>query len=110
MTMDMKQPTSGFVGLARLGWAALGPAFLALTTSHIFLEGTGWHTPADYVFFSILAAIILGRGFEVLRGIPLVTFGEPATGKDFYGYAASVLVAGLAIWAFANAFGNGGAA
>jgi hypothetical protein len=108
--MDKNQPTSGFVGIGRLIWVALGPAFLALTTSHIFLEGTGWHTPADYVFFTILGTIILGRWLEVLGGVPLISFGEPSTRKDFYRYVAFVLFAGMTIWFFANAFGNGGTA
>jgi hypothetical protein len=108
--MDTNQPTSGLVGIGRLIWVALGPAFLALTTSHIVLEGTGWHTPADYVFFAILATIILGRWLEVLRGVPLTSCDEPATRKDLNRYVTCVLVAGLAIWILANAFGNRGTA
>ena len=108
--MDTNQPTSGFVGIVRLTWVALGPALLAVTTSHIFLEGTGWHTAADYVFFTILATMILGRWLEVLRGVPLISFDEPTTRRDFYCYVAVVLVVGMTIWIFANAFGNRGAA
>jgi hypothetical protein len=108
--MDTNQPTSGFVGIGRFIWAALGPAFLALTTSHIIVEGTGWHTPADYVFFAILATMILGRWFEILRGVPLISYDEAATRRDLYRYVTYVLVVGLAIWIFANAFGNRGTA
>jgi hypothetical protein len=83
---------------------------MALTTSHIVENGTGWHTPADYVFFAILGVMILGRWFEVLGGVPLTSVDEPATHKDFYRYVALALVASLTIWFFANAFGNRGAA
>ena len=107
--MDINQPTPGFAGLGRLVWMALGPMFLAVISIHIFLNGTGWHTPADYVFFAILATMILGRWLEVLGGVPLTSVGEPATKKDFYRYVAFVLGAGLAIWILANTFGNRGA-
>jgi hypothetical protein len=83
---------------------------LALTTSQIFLEGTGWHTPADYAFFAVLATMILGRWLEVLRGVPLTSCDEPATRKELNRYVTYVLIVGLAIWIFANAFGNHGTA
>jgi hypothetical protein len=108
--MDTKQPTPGFVGLGRVIWVAFGPMLLAVTTMHIVLEGTGWHTPADYVYFAILAMMILGRWLEVLGGVPQTSTGEPATQKDFYRYVVFVLATGLAIWIVANAFGNRGAA
>ena len=106
--MDNDKSSSGFAALGRLVWMALGPMVLALTTMHIFLNGTGWHTPADYVFFATLAVMILGRWLEVLGGVPRTSVGEPATLKDFYRYVASVLGAGLTIWIIANAFGNRG--
>jgi hypothetical protein len=108
--MDKNCPTSGFVGLGRVIWVVLGPMIMALTTSHIVLNGTGWHTPADYVFFAILGVMILGRWFEVLGRVPLTSVDEPATRRDFFRYAAVVLVAGLTIWIFANTLGNPGAA
>ena len=106
--MDNDKSPTGFAALGRLVWMALGPMVLAVTTMHIFLNGTGWHTPADYVFFATLAVMILGRWLEVLGGVPLTSVGEPATRKDFYFYVASVLGAGLTIWIIANAFGNHG--
>jgi hypothetical protein len=106
--MDTNQPIPSFAGIGRLVWMALGPMVLAITTMHIFLKGTGWHTPADYVFFATLAVMILGRWLEVLGGVPLTSVGEPATRKDFYYYIAFVLGSGLAIWIVANAFGNHG--
>jgi len=75
---------------------------------YIFLESTGWHTPADYVFFIALAAMILGRWLEVLGGQPLTGVGEPATPKDFYRYIVVVLIAGISLWILVNAFGNQG--
>ena len=109
--MDKNQPTSRIVGIGRLIWAALGPALLGVTSSHIFLEGTGWHTAGDYVLFTTtLATMILGRWLEVLDGVPLISFGEPSTRKDFYRYVAFVLVVGLSILSFAIAFGNRGTA
>jgi hypothetical protein len=109
--MDKNQPTSGIVGIGRLIWVALGPALLAVATSHIFLEGTGWHTAGDYVLFTTtLATMILGRWLEVLEGVPLISSGEPSTRKDFYRYAAFVLVVGLSVLSFAIAFGNRGTA
>jgi hypothetical protein len=108
--MDTNQPTPGYAGFGRLFWVVLGPMLLAITTMHIFLNGTGWHTPADYVFFAILATMILGRWLEVLGGVAQTADGEPATRKDFYRYIAFVLIVGVAIWIIANAFGNRGAA
>ncbi len=108
--MDTNQHTPGYAGFGRLFWVILGPMLLAITTLHIFLEGTGWHTTADYLFFAILAAMILGRWLEVLGGVPETTDGEPATRKDFYRYIVLVLIVGLAIWIIANAFGNRGGA
>jgi hypothetical protein len=106
--MEKNQSTSGFAAFGRLVWMALGPIVLAFTTIHIYLNGTGWRTTADYVFFAILGGMILGRWLEVLGGIPLTSVGEPATRKDFYQYVALVLGAGLTIWIVANAFGNHG--
>jgi hypothetical protein len=106
--MEKNQSTPLFAALGRLVWMALGPMALALTTMHIYIYGTGWHTTADYVFFATLGVMILGRWLEVLGGIPLTSVGEPATRKDFYQYVSLVLVAGLAIWIVANALGNHG--
>ena len=104
----MNQSTPLFAPLGRLVWMALGPVILSITTMHLYLKGTGWHTPADYIFFATLAVMILGRWLEVLGGIPLTSVGEPATRKNFYKYVAWVLGAGVAIWIIANAFGNHG--
>ncbi len=106
--MDTNQPTPGYAGLGRLVWMALGPGLLAITAFHIFLNGTGWHTPADYFYFTILAAMILGRWLEVLGGHPLTGTGEPATSKDFQRYVLVVLAAGITLWTLVNAFGNRG--
>lgn len=105
MEKNQSAPT---LALGRMVWMALGPGLLAVTTMHIYLKGTGWHTPADYVFFATLAMMILGRWLEVLGGVPLTSVSEPATRKDFYQYVAWVLGAGIAIWIIANAFGNHG--
>jgi hypothetical protein len=107
--MDMDQPTPGYAGLGRFVWMALGPGLLAITAMHIFLNGTGWHTPADYFFFATLAAMILGRWLEVLGGHPLTGVGEPATPKDFYRYILVALAAGITLWILVNVFGNRGA-
>jgi hypothetical protein len=77
---------------------------------HIFVNGTGWNTAADHVFFAILATMIMGRWLEVLGGVPQSSTNDPATQKDCYRYVVYELVAGLAIWIIANAFGNRGAA
>jgi hypothetical protein len=108
--MDTNQPTPGYAGFGRLFWVVLGPMLLSITTMHIFLNGTGWHTAADYVFFAILATMILGRWLEVLGGVPLTSTGEPATPRDFNRYVVFVLGAGIAIWITVNAFGNRGGA
>jgi hypothetical protein len=107
--MDKNQSTPQFALFGRLVWMALGPGLLAITAIHIFLNGKGWHTPADYVFFATLAAMVLGRWLEILGGQPLNSDGEPATPKDFYRYVALVLGVGVALWVLANAFGNRGA-
>jgi hypothetical protein len=108
--MEKDHDLSRLWSIGRFVWMVLGPMFLALTANHIFLNGTGWHTPADYVFFATLAVMILGRWLEVLQRIPLTSISQPATRKDFYLYAAFVFSAGLTIWIIANAFGNHGRA
>jgi hypothetical protein len=106
--MEKNRSTPLSTALGRLIWMVLGPGFLAITTMHIYLYGTGWHTTAHYVFFATLGVMILGRWLEVLGGVPLNSPGEPATRKDFYEYVAFVLGAGLVIWIIANALGNHG--
>jgi hypothetical protein len=86
-----------------------GPMVLAVTTIFIFLEGKGWHTAADYVFFATLGAMVLGRWLEMLGGNPLTSEGRPATRKDFYQYVALILGGGVTLWVLANALGNQGA-
>jgi hypothetical protein len=106
--MKEDQSSPGFAQLGRIVWIALGPGLLAITAMYIFLEGTGWHTPADYIFFAAVAAMILGRWLEVLGGHPLTSVGEPATPKDFHRYVVVVLAAGVTLWILVNAFGNHG--
>ena len=106
--MDKDYSSPGFAQMGRLLWIALGPGILAITAMYIFVEGTGWHTSADYVFFVTLAAMILGRWLEVLGGHPLTGVGEPATPKDFYRYVVVVLGTGVTLWILVNAFGNHG--
>jgi hypothetical protein len=106
--MDKNRSTPAFAALGRLVWMVLGPGFLAITTMHIYLYGTGWHTTADYVFFATLGVMIFGRWLEFVGGVPLNSLGEPATRKDFFEYVVWVLGGGLTIWIMANAFGNHG--
>jgi hypothetical protein len=106
--LDTNQSTPGYAGFGRLLWIAFGPAMLAVTTLHIFMNGTGWLTLPDFVFWTIVASMILGRWLEVLGGVPLTSVGEPAMQKDFYKYVVWVLVLSAAVWVVANAFGNRG--
>jgi hypothetical protein len=108
MVMYEDQSSPGFAQFGRLLWIALGPGVLAISAMYIFLEGTGWYTPADYVFFTALAAMILGRWLEVLGGHPLTGVGEPATPQDFHRYIVVALIAGLSLWIVVNALGNQG--
>jgi hypothetical protein len=98
----------GFAIFGRIIWMGLGPMVLAITTVYIVFQGTGWHTPADYVFFATVGAMVFGRWLEVLGGRPLTSEGAPATEKDFYRYVAGLVVLGLSMWMLANAFGNKG--
>ena len=106
--METDKHTPGFAGLGRLFWMVIGPGLLAITAMHIYLNGTGWHTVADYVYFAILVLMILGRWLEYLGGVPLNSFGEPSTPRDFRQYIVLLTIAGIAIWVVANAFGNHG--
>jgi hypothetical protein len=108
MGMNTEPSSPGFAQLGRILWVALCPALLAITTIHIYQNGTGWHTPADYLFFAILTAMILGRWLEVLGGHPLTGTGEPATPEDFRRYVVITLAVGFTIWILVNAIGNHG--
>ena len=108
--MDTNATVPAYANWGRLIWMALGPMVLAITTLQIVFNGTGWHTVADYVYFGTLAAMVLGRWLEVLGGQPRTSEGELATPRDFRRYVAAVLIAGLAVWGLANAFGNHGGA
>jgi hypothetical protein len=106
--MNDNQSTPQYALFGRLFWMAFGPGLLAIISMHIVLNGTGWFTSADYLFFATLAAMLLGRWLEVLGGQPLTVYGEPATLKDFYRYVMFVVGIGGALWVLANTFGNRG--
>ena len=107
--MNKNQSSPGFAQFGRIFWMMLGPGILAITAMYI-RQGTGWHTPANYIFLITLAATILGRWLEVLGGHPLTSVGEPASPKDFYRYVIVVLIAGVSLWILVNTFGNQGRA
>jgi hypothetical protein len=107
--MDQTSSSPAYAVFGRLLWMMAGPAVLIITTAHIVLEGKGWHTTADYVFFVALAATVLGRWLEMLGGHPQTCDGAPATRKDVYRYTIVALVVGVALWVLANALGNRGA-
>jgi hypothetical protein len=106
--MERTSTSPGYAVLGRLLWMMAGPAVLIITTAYILLQGKGWHTTADYVFFFALAGTVVGRWLEVLGGHPQTCDGEPATRKDAYRYSIVALVAGVALWVLANALGNWG--
>ena len=53
--MDKDHTSPGFAQFGRLLWMGLGPGLLAITAMYIFVEGTGWNTPANYFYFFTVA-------------------------------------------------------
>ena len=104
----MDQPRRARVELARLFWTFFAPLFLILLTCHIVLDGRGWHTPADYVFFLILLGMVFARWLEFREGNAMTATGEPASWSDFSRFAWTVAVGGICLWIIANTFGNRG--
>ncbi len=106
MAQNFSSP--GYAAFGRLLWMMIGPAVLIITTAHIVLEGEGWNTTADYVFFFVMAVTLLGRWLELAGGNPQTCDGEPATRKQVYRYTIVTLVLGGVVWVMANVVGNHG--
>ena len=106
--MDRLRPRRARVEFARLFWIFFGPLLIILLTGHIALDGTGWHTSADYVFFLILGGIVFARWFEFREGNAMTATGESATHADVTRFTWIVAIAGTCVWILANAFGNRG--
>lgn len=107
--MNKSQSSPRFAQFGRIFWMMLGPGILAVTAVFI-RQGTGWRTPANYIFLITLAATILARWLEVLGGHPLTFVEKPASPKDFYRYVIMALIAGVSLWILANTVGNRGRA
>ncbi len=106
--MDRPPVTSMSVLFGRLFWMFVGPAVLAGAALQNTQNGGGWTTPADYVFFLVLAGIVFARWLEFRGGNPLTSLGEPAMWPQFYRYAVVVPVIGVLVWVAANVLGNQG--
>ena len=61
--MNKSQSSPGFAQFGRIFWMMLGPGILAVTAMFI-RQGTGWRTPANYIFLITLAATILAVGWK----------------------------------------------
>jgi hypothetical protein len=90
----------------RMTWMLAGPLVLFVTLYYVLTSGTGWTTPADGLYFVILAAMALGRWAEFRGGSPRRSTGEPATRQDLHRYLLGLLILGPALWALANLLGN----
>lgn len=90
----------------RAFWMMLGPMLLVPLTFKIVEYGNGWLTAFDFAFLSIVAGMLLARGFEFFKGHPRTADGAPATPAHFRKYALGVLALGIPIWIAANVLGN----
>ena len=91
---------------ARIIWFFVGPFILLLILMNIVRTGTGWLTALDAAFFTVVAAMILGRWYEQRSGQGTTITGEPATGQDFRRYALLLPLVAIGAWILANALGN----
>jgi hypothetical protein len=63
---------------------------------------------SDIVYLVFLGGMVAGRWLEFQTGHAQKGTGEPATPADVYRYLLLAPLIGLAVWAAANAIGNGG--
>ncbi len=98
-------PTLGVV-LGRIMWMVLGPFAVLLCAFAVADHGQGWFTLRDALLFLFLALTFLGRYVEFRDADPRTSTGEPAAPGALRRYGLGLALAGVALWAVANLFGN----
>jgi len=105
--MSAARSDSLAVVFARVFWALLGPALLAVCGAVILSSpGTGWRTAADFAYLVILGGMVLGRWIEHRGGRPRNAMGEPSTAGELRRYVVVTLIAGVVLWVAANLISN----
>ena len=98
---------SQWAALGRIVWMAVGPACLVLSLILIMNSpGAGWLTGPDMLYWTALAAMLLGRWTEYRGGDARNGFGEPSGGKELGRYVAGLAIVGPTVWLIANFVSN----
>jgi hypothetical protein len=105
-TAGSEPSTPARVFLARLFWFFFGPIALGLIAYQIARSGTGWATPLDVAFLTIMVLMIGARWYELWSGRGQDGYGKPATLAAFPKYAGGLISIALAVWVAANLLGN----
>jgi hypothetical protein len=90
----------------RVFWTLIGPFGLMFVAASIVQSGSGWFTGADLLFGLMLLATILCRWGDFWQGEQTDSYGKPVVAKDIQRYTLIAILAGGAIWVFANVLGN----
>ena len=96
--------TPAFLG--RLAWMIVGPFALAIFAISITMNGDGWFSPLDFIYFLVLGGMLLGRWTEFRHARPMTAMGEPATAAHLRRYTLVLSTLGFGIWVAANLVGN----
>jgi len=90
---------------ARLWWMFFGNVVLAFSIIFIVQNGGGFFQTADWVFWIILASLVLIRYLDIRFLDGCTGVGEPATIAHWIKYAALLTALSTALWVLAHAAG-----
>jgi hypothetical protein len=101
-TTEQANQMSGAGCLVRMSWMLVGNVVLAACAAKIFFNNTGFFSPADVVFWPVVAAMIWLRRIDITRMKGQTASGEPATLADWKRYSVLLVIIALLVWAGAH--------
>jgi hypothetical protein len=93
--------------VGRIFWLMMGPAILLLSAILILNSPRrGWFTAPDFVYWTALIGMMVGRWIEHQGENPRNGLGEPATANDLHRYITATAIVGTVVWVAANLVSN----
>ncbi len=91
---------------ARLWWMLFGNVLLALCAIFIFQSGGGFLQTADWVFWIILASLVLIRYVDIKSLDGCTAIGARASTKNWVRYVVLLTACSAALWVLAHVAGH----
>ncbi|MFH1262778.1 MAG: hypothetical protein V1495_04970 [Pseudomonadota bacterium] len=88
-----------FTVLARITWVFLGPGMMLIVlVKNLSHSKSGVDSIWTFIYFGLLAAVILGRLIEQRSGAATTAKGEPSTWRHYWRFAIIFTIVSVACW------------